>query len=206
MRTINLLPKKPVSEKMFVPFLMLLLGTFLLAWLVIFISSATAASQQERNAQQIKSLERQIDALVKSRIPDARDTEFQRYTDAVQAAEASRPDWSAVMDQAAGALPSASRLLSMQYSEDNGSLTVTADFATMDAAAAYAGKLRRMKAFANVEVTQLLRREVIVANDAASVPDLAVTEIGNSGSAFGKASFYQMTVTVRLAPETVVNP
>ncbi|WP_409346905.1 PilN domain-containing protein [Paenibacillus sp. MBLB4367] len=184
MRSINLLPRIPIVQRLFVPLLagtVLIFGCSGVAITYVHFKMKTDAEQQKH---ELAELDKQIGRLTAERQIDAGTQTYRALLDETKKLSDARMDWQAVMQELTSPLPSASRLSGLSAKAEK--LSVILDFSDMKAAAEYVRTLQKQSLFDSVAIKsaevkaftpQLESAQSLLPQGIDPVPDVAVPSL-----------------------------
>lgn len=150
-KTINLLPREPFAKRAFrllFPAVLALSAASFAGILAIGLDYGAKARALEA---EIRWIETRIAELEAQRAPDPLHDDFEAYRGLVESLEQNRRDWKPVLAAVAGTLPAGARITSMAV-EENGRLTMSADFREWNDIGTYMARLRAAEPVEDVAV------------------------------------------------------
>lgn len=158
MRNINLLPRKPLVDKIFVP---VLAGSVL--FFTLAATSFTLYSfQVERNIDdlmvQSQGMKNQIHALLQARQPDPITNDYNAFLQEVNHIKSKRIYWNPLLTFITNQLPELSRLVSISV-ETSEKITVNLEFVNLDDTAQYVAMLQQSALLEQVTVKHVKQFE-----------------------------------------------
>lgn len=175
MRNINLLPKTPVSQKIFVPALSAVLSISILAASGILYSSKWLADDRKRTEQQIATTQASIQTLTAQRQVDATTRDYTTLLSQAQMLIDSKVNWSPILTLLTSSLPKEARMLSATVSKEVApvnpanttgtneanaqNIQLSLEFAGLTQAAEYMMLLQRSELIAEVAIQSVVKTE-----------------------------------------------
>ncbi|RAV20573.1 PilN domain-containing protein [Paenibacillus contaminans] len=181
MRSINLLPRIPLAQKLFVPLVAGSIVLFGLAGTAIAYYHYVIQAEIEDQKREIAELDKQIVRLAAERQPDAATQTFKMLTEESRKLAEERRDWREVAEQLTFPMPASSRLTDLAVKEDK--LTVKLEFADMKPAAAYVLALQKRNFFESVSIKTAENVLAPLAPSTPSADSASATSVQSAGIA-----------------------
>jgi len=170
MKPINLLPRKPFLAERFVPLLGGLVAVYALTAAMLAFGAASADQERLKEEAEIDELRIQMVLLREQRIPAPEAQRFELYKNIVAVVEGERYDWPSAMREMAAPLPLSARLLDAAFAPEEATITIDAQFGSLEDVTAYVEALRKLAAFDQVLIAALAAESAAVAAEAAAEP------------------------------------
>jgi Tfp pilus assembly protein PilN len=188
LRNINLLPKKPLLDRLYKPILVAMLVIFIGCGILLFFSSFNTNMNMEAEQRKNDQEAAKIRTLTALHQVDPRTQDYNTFAALLQQLKDGRRDWAPLFDLITKNLYKSSRLLTMTVN-DKEVISLNLEFASMNEVAYY---------------TTLLQKSPLV--DSVSVKDIAIakkSKLLNSGSNALNATATKPTASVKPIEQTI---
>ncbi|CAG7645578.1 hypothetical protein PAESOLCIP111_04983 [Paenibacillus solanacearum] len=169
MRDINLIPRKPVLEKAFIPLLAGTIGASVLAAVLISTFIVRYHGNADTQLAQIRQMKTRMEQLTASRQIDPRTVYFNTMNADLTKLKANRTNWVPVFEFLSQHVPPAARVVAMGVKERD-KMTMHMEFADWKRAAEYVSVLQQSGFFQSVQVSGIEKQEKESFSAAASNP------------------------------------
>jgi hypothetical protein len=169
MRSINLLPRKPLIKKIFLPLLLLsiLFSLSLCAGLLYFTTNYQIEFKD--NTNEMQAMETRMQQLTKEREIDPLTPDFIKYSALVQKLKSQQMYWNPIYDAVTRLMPEVARVLDMKL-DKSGKMLLTMDFLELHQIVDYMIRLEQSGVIEEVIVNRIARLEKKVVSGGSSDP------------------------------------